>query len=213
MSTAANADWHTILVGGLGKGGKGFYALDITEAFPQRSMPRAAPARLNRRWPRGKCCGNSLLRTWAIPYGAPLIAKTRKYGWVVLLTSGYNNRYGQRPPLCHQREDRRFARDTKHDRGLCQLTQWLDSGHRIYKGSHRQQPIEQVYAGDLLGNVWRFDLSGTGTYPAPTLLAQLTDPSGNPQPVTTAPRIELDLASNSLENHAALGICGHRPGA
>ena len=47
----------------------------------------------------------------------------------------------------------------------------------------------------------RFDLSedaGTGSYPAPTLLATLTDSSGNPQPITTAPHIEESVDSSGL---------------
>jgi type IV pilus assembly protein PilY1 len=67
--------------------------------------------------------------------------------------------------------------------------------------------IDQVYAGDLLGNVWRFDLSEaaldssgavTSAYASPTLFATLADSSGNAQPITTAPRVEESLSSNGL---------------
>ena len=34
--------WKTVLVGGMGKGGKGYYAIDITVAV-ERHEPRAAP--------------------------------------------------------------------------------------------------------------------------------------------------------------------------
>jgi type IV pilus assembly protein PilY1 len=50
--------------------------------------------------------------------------------------------------------------------------------------------IDAVYAGDLLGNLWRWDVSGAGTYPAPLRLAILTD-GANPQPVTSRPLIEV----------------------
>jgi type IV pilus assembly protein PilY1 len=55
--------------------------------------------------------------------------------------------------------------------------------------------------------VWRFDLSEpaldslgvvTPAYPTPTLFATLTDSSGNPQPITTAPRIAESLDSTGL---------------
>ena len=50
---------------------------------------------------------------------------------------------------------------------------------------------DAVYGGDLLGNLWRFDITGTsGAYPSPLLFAQLTDGVGNPQPVTSRPIIE-----------------------
>jgi type IV pilus assembly protein PilY1 len=37
------SDWKTYLIGGLGKGGKGYYAIDITD--PARSRPRTTPPR------------------------------------------------------------------------------------------------------------------------------------------------------------------------
>ncbi|REN09985.1 pilus assembly protein, partial [Mycobacterium tuberculosis] len=30
-ATGSNSDWRTVLIGGLGKGGKGFYAIDVTD--------------------------------------------------------------------------------------------------------------------------------------------------------------------------------------
>lgn len=49
-----------------------------------------------------------------------------------------------------------------------------------------------VYAGDLLGNLWRFDLSGasTATWSTNTLsMFSAVDPSGDPQPITVQPRV------------------------
>ena len=51
---------------------------------------------------------------------------------------------------------------------------------------------DSIYVGDLNGQLWRFNLTAaSGTYPVPTLLATLADSSGNAQPVTTAPLIEI----------------------
>jgi type IV pilus assembly protein PilY1 len=61
-----------------------------------------------------------------------------------------------------------------------------------------------VYAADLLGNVWRLDLTpATGNYLAPTKIAALADSSGNSQPVTTRPLIETD--PNSLKRYVFIG--------
>jgi type IV pilus assembly protein PilY1 len=52
---------------------------------------------------------------------------------------------------------------------------------------------DAAYAGDLLGNVWRLDLTGTtGSYPAPLRLARLRSTGDEPQPVTSRPLIEVD---------------------
>ncbi len=48
----------------------------------------------------------------------------------------------------------------------------------------------EVYGGDLLGNVWRWDFtSASAPVPAPVLFAQLRDAGGAIQPVTTGPII------------------------
>ena len=44
-----------------------------------------------------------------------------------------------------------------------------------------------VYGGDLLGNVWRFDINTEDKF----LFAELEDSSGNPQPITTGPELGL----------------------
>jgi type IV pilus assembly protein PilY1 len=62
-----------------------------------------------------------------------------------------------------------------------------------YVENYADDTIDAIYAGDLRGNVWRLDVTGTtGTYPTPIKLAQLQDGSGNAQPVTSKPVIEID---------------------
>jgi type IV pilus assembly protein PilY1 len=53
--------------------------------------------------------------------------------------------------------------------------------------------IEAVYGGDLLGNLWRFDVNNTigATGYDAQLLATLKDGSNNPQPITTKPEVGL----------------------
>jgi len=200
-STPGTPDWHTLVVGGLGKGGKGIYALDITNAPPalDTTSSAAGEAQIKKQvlW---EFTDNDM----GFTFGRPLIVKTRKYGWVVLITSGYNNNVGSQTGKGHlyvvNAETGALletldtgAGDTATPSGLGRAT--------AYTRDLSDNTIEQVYAGDLLGNVWRFDLSGTGSgkYPTPVKLAQLQDGSKNPQPITTAPRIELDINSTGLD--------------
>jgi type IV pilus assembly protein PilY1 len=63
--------------------------------------------------------------------------------------------------------------------------------------SYKNGLVDAVYAGDLLGNVWRFDMDKAGTlstYPAPVKIAQLQT-GGKGQPITFAPAIEIDKAT------------------
>ena len=78
-----NGDWRTILVGGLNKGGRGYYALDITDpADPQVLWEFCSDAAL---------CAKSDADL-GYTYGNPVITKRPSDGkWVVIFTSGYNN--------------------------------------------------------------------------------------------------------------------------
>lgn len=198
-STAGTASWHTILVGGLGKGGKGFYALDVT-SVPSAIDTTSSNATTEQTLATQKVLWEFTDTDMGYSYGNPLVVKTRKYGWVVLLTSGYNNASGKghlyvvnaKTGALLEKFDT-TAGTTANPSGLTHATG--------YTQDVSDNTVEQVYAGDLLGNVWRFDLSSgsSAAYPAPTLIATLVDGSNNPQPVTTAPRVELDLNSNDLD--------------
>ena len=72
-----------------------------------------------------------------------------------------------------------------------------------YTISHSNNLVEQVYGGDLLGNLWRFDLAD----PNPVnwnvkLFATLKDSTGTAQPITTAPQIEINPRNDKD------GVCG-----
>lgn len=207
-TTAGTSSWHTMLVGGLGKGGMGIYALDVTK------VPAAVDTTTNSTTVETSQAANVKWEytdsDMGYSYGAPLIVKTRKYGWVVVMTSGYDNTgSGQdghgvlyvlsiQTGALLQKIDTGVG-TTASPAGLTQATAYTQN---VADGT-----IDQVYAGDLLGNVWRFDLSEgavnatgnpTGPYPTPTLLATLTDSSGKVQPITTAPRVEESVDSTGL---------------
>ncbi len=80
-------DWHTILVGGLGKGGKSYYALDISQPNDITDETTAAQHVL---WQFTDA-------DMGYSYGRPIIAKTHAFGgkWVVIVPSGYNNASGK----------------------------------------------------------------------------------------------------------------------
>jgi type IV pilus assembly protein PilY1 len=196
-SAKTSADWRSLLVGGLGKGGKGYYALDVTDPGTLSNEANLAKAVL---W-------EFTDSTMGYSYGPAVVVKTAKYGWVVILTSGYNNADGKgyfyivnpsngkllEPPISTG------AGTASAPAGLAQAT--------AYVGDYTDYTADAVYAGDLLGNVWRLDLTKTtgAGYDAPTQIASLTDSSSaaSVQPVTTRPLIEVD--KNSLKRYVLIG--------
>ncbi|MFO1412486.1 MAG: PilC/PilY family type IV pilus protein [Burkholderiales bacterium] len=195
-------DWHTIVVGGLGKGGNSYYALDLTSATATNETQAAS----------------KFLWEWSDPevkysYGRPVIVKVRAVGypngrWVVIVTGGYDNASGK---------GKVFFLDAKTGALLSTVTtsQGTPPGSgqaaglaQIHAFVHDQsnQIAEQIYGGDLLGNVWRIDVSAADAYlsASAVLFAQLKDPSGNAQPVTVAPQIEIDI-NNGIDRYVFIG--------
>jgi type IV pilus assembly protein PilY1 len=123
-------------------------------------------------------------------YGVPVVVKTAKYGWVAILTSGYDNADGYgylyivnpktgalvQPPI----------KTPSLSHGLTQASAFVKD--------FSDETADSAYVGDLDGHVWRFDLvtlDASGHYLPPTLLATATDGAGAAQPITTAPLIEI----------------------
>jgi type IV pilus assembly protein PilY1 len=177
-------------VGGLRNGGKGYYALDITN--PNVIDETAAAGKVLWEFPRSSTPA-AVIANLGQSYGKPLIVKTRAYGWVVLVTSGYNSTTGDAKGHLFVLNARTGAvladlattdpASATNQVNLGQISGFVNNGQQ-------DLTVEQVYGGDNLGNIWRFDLSAAN--PASwsvAKLAQLTDGSGNPQPITSAPEL------------------------
>lgn len=206
VATATNglsAGWHSILVGGLGLGGQGYYALDVTDPTHPQAL-----------W---EICSSSTLcaisdADMGYSYGDPVITKRSTDGkWVVLLSSGYNNSGSGKGTLfeldavtgavLHKTTTDPTA--TNPPSGLAKLSPWIDNVSTNFTARY-------VYGGDLNGNVWRFDLGAAGPDIAPTstMIASLVDGSGVAQSVTTRPELgdPLNNVANSLLGTGTPGV-------
>jgi type IV pilus assembly protein PilY1 len=174
--------WRTILVGGLNAGGRGFYALDITNP--------SAPAAL---W---EFCSDPALCPIAdedlgYSFANPIIAK-RGGRWVVLVTSGHNNvKPGNGQGYLYVLDALKGtvlekiatgAGTPDKPSGFARIAGWADNF--VVDNS-----VRWVAGGDQDGNVWKIDLTVS---PAHVLrLAQALDANGTPQPITTRPELGL----------------------
>lgn len=168
--------WKTILVGGLNSGGRMYYALDVTDPTNPKGLWEFTNTNLG------------------LTYGNPVITKLADGTWAVLVTSGYNNvspgdGVGRLFVLDAGKgtiitEMSTGVGSTTTPSGLGKIAAYVDNG-LIDNSTLR------VYAGDLLGNLWRFDITDT-VPPAgkeAALLATLKDGSGTAQPITARPEI------------------------
>ncbi|MDP2879424.1 MAG: PilC/PilY family type IV pilus protein, partial [Sulfuricella sp.] len=184
--------WKTILVGGLNKGGRGYYALDVTT--PTAADEATATQKVL--WEFPNSATHATVKTnIGYGFGKPIIVKTAGYGWVALVTSGYNNGadtsgdgHGYLFVLNARTGALIEAIDTvvgssADPSGLAQIAAYVEN-------SDIDNTVTYVYGGDTKGNVWRFDLTATNSNSwGVKRLAVLKDASNNTQPVTTVPEL------------------------
>jgi type IV pilus assembly protein PilY1 len=142
-------------------------------------------------------------------FDAPTLVKTVRYGWVVLVASGYNNPSGKgilyvlNPTngavLKRLSPDEPADLDPLSERPEpATATKTAGPFHDPRLHGEPQEPIcpSGPYGGDLSGNVWRFDLSDPDESKwKVALIAKLTV-GGVAQPITTGVRVEIDQTNN-----------------
>lgn len=176
--------WKTVLISGMGKGGMSYFALDVTDPASVTNEASAA----------AKVMWEFTDSDMGYTFGRANIIKTRAFGgrWVAILPSGYNNSTGLGKIFIVDAADGTLLKtmstgvgNTANPAGLAHLSSYIQDA--------RNQLVEQVYAGDLRGNLWRFDLSDSnaGAWTVDKM-ATLTDGAGNAQPVTTEPAVGID---------------------
>ena len=174
----AAGSWKTILVGGLNRGGKGYYALDITDPANPTLLWEFADANMG------------------YSYGNPRIVKLGGSSsdagkWVVLVTSGYSNADGKGHLYVLNANTGAVIRDISTGVGSAASPSGLARISARVVSPDTDSTVEAVYGGDLLGNLWRFDVNGdvgASGYEA-QLLVTLKDGSGNVQPITAKPTV------------------------
>ncbi len=177
------AGWHTLAIAGLGKGGRAYVALDMTDAASHGSLSVTA-------------LGTKVLWEFTDPnlgytFGAPRVFKTKAHGWVIALPSGYNNADGKGYV---------FLVDPQTGQKVATLTTGSGSADDPSGLAHLGAYIpdlgdytaDMLYGGDLHGNVWRWDLRGDASLDgqAAVKIAQLTNGAGAALPITTEPEIQ-----------------------
>lgn len=175
-----SAAWHSIVICGLREGGKSFFALDLTD--PQNPIPL---------WEVSSSSANGL----GYSFGTPLIVKVRDSSkvegerWVAILPNGYESPTTSRTAsliivdLASGTILREIVVDTAHPNGLASPAAIDKNGDGI---------VDTAYAGDLKGQVWKFDLSdGTPSRWSASVLLAAKDAASAPQPITTAPEVVL----------------------
>jgi type IV pilus assembly protein PilY1 len=169
--------WRTVLVGTTGAGGRAVFALDVTD--PETFGPEQVL------W---EFTHNQL----GFTFGQATIARVADGNrWVALVGNGYNS---------NSAKAQLFVIDLASGRILKRINTGVGSGANP-NGLASPTPVDvnfdriadYVYAGDLQGNLWKFDLTGAradwGVAYAGAPLFTATDVGLAPQPITHRPAV------------------------
>jgi type IV pilus assembly protein PilY1 len=178
-------EWKTVLVGGFRGGGRGWYALDITDPLNPKGLWEVCQD--------GTLCAAPTQQDDNIgfTFGDPIITKWAKDGtWVAIVSSGYNNvTPGDGKGYVYVIDIETGvildkvttgAGDTTTPSGLSQLTGFATN-------FAVDNTTTLVYGGDLLGNVWRIDMTTLSIQ----RLGQLFDGSSPAKPQSVTTRVEV----------------------
>jgi type IV pilus assembly protein PilY1 len=215
-----NSGWKTVLVGGLNAGGQGIYALNITDPT-NFTEANAAYSSANQNgvvmWEftdrDGASTGITGDADLGATYSQPIVVRVRNntaaQRWVAIFGNGYNNTVADGSASTTGNAVL-YVVDLATGRQIRKITTGVGTS-ATYSGGKPNgltSPtaadldgdgiVENVYAGDLFGNLWKFNLnnadpslwsvaySSSGN-PAPLFVA--TDSSGTRQPITSQVRI------------------------
>lgn len=208
--------WHTVLVGGLRAGGQGIYALDITDVPDGNADEAGIAAKVLWEFTDADDVDTNhpdLNYTLGYTYSRPQIVRLHNDTWAAIFGNGYNNT-----------EDDGHASTTGNavlyvvNIADGSLIKKIDTGVGTDDdptGQNRPNGlatvttadidgdliVDYVYAGDLYGNLWKFDLRDTNAgsnansgwsiaYNKPLFQAvRDTDDTAHYQPITTKPSI------------------------
>ena len=231
----SDKNWHTILTGGVGLGGRGVYALDITGAA-NSSSPATAPDKVlwefDADMPASATCvsnsGNCRGTDLGYTVSQPNIGRLSNGEWVVLVSNGYfpdcskpdiptatltacQTTAAQAPKdssgnpysalFVFDAQTGKMIAELKTPTGISGVTSFGLATPVL--GDYNADQVDDVaFAGDLQGNLWRFDLSSANPSNWKVTLAYqgMADSSGNQglQPITTMPRLFPDPATGSF---------------
>ena len=156
---SSSSDWHTVLVGGLGKGGKGLFALDVThaESFTEDDVlweisSTQAPDSASE-------YTDHLGETIPLASVVRLNNSDSSKRWAAIVGNGYGANSHQAVLFIIDIETGALIKKINTGSGTEEHPNGLSTP--IAVDSNNDSIVDRIYAGDLLGNLWAFDVSGT----------------------------------------------------
>lgn len=217
IDTGSGVTWKTVLVGAAAAGGKGIYALDVTESYNSTSATSATSTVAATQANYVNLTASAAV-LWEFTdkdylalspqdgdadlgytYGQPVIARMADGNWAAIFGNGYGSTNGKAVLYIVKLADGTLIKKIDVGDGSTSASpNGLSSPAAIFDAG--SGALSAIFAGDLKGNLWKFDVSATN----PTTwgvdngtgkpLFTAFDDVGNRQPITAA----LDIGTHPL---------------
>jgi len=194
----STGNWHTVLIGGLRGGGRGFFALDVTN--PKTFGATAAKADEMSLWEFTSADDADLGYT----FSRPTIGLSNAGTWVAIFGNGYNSTGTGEASLfivnIEKGLDGSWAQNGDYEKisvGVGTAGAQNGLATPALADLDGNGTIDRAYAGDLEGNMWVFDLSAT----SPNSWGSAYKQGSTPQPLFTTPANQPITAKPVLASH------------
>ena len=200
--------WHTVLAGTLGAGGKGLFALDVTDPdnfsasdvlweISNTSSPTASNL-------VDSSSVAGFTNHLGFTFSQPSVVRMANGKWAVIIGNGYNSINQKAVLYIIDVETGSLIRSINTQAGS--ITQLNGLSTPVAVDINDDRIVDAIYAGDLLGNLWKFDVSNSnasswdvafksGSTPIPLFIAK--DANNVPQPITAKPQVSKNPSNTS----------------
>ena len=191
-------EWHTVLIGTLGLGGKAVYALDVSDpaSFTDKDVLWEIS---NVQSPeKDKSFKNHL----GLSVPEPVVVKMKNGQWAAVIANGYESKRHKAVLFIIDLETGKLIKSINTGFGSKKQKNGLSSPTVV--DSDGDYIADVIYAGDLQGNLWSFDVSSTNPadwgskYGAPTIDIPSADCPDNPMIACSATTPPLTGTQNPL---------------
>lgn len=175
-----NSAWKTVALGGVGAGGKAFFAVQLFDA----TVGNIYNALWELRAPDTPDTSNPL-NDIGYAYAKPEVARLPDGRWAAFIANGYGSNSGVAALYIVDIRDGSLIKKIVVD--STETTNGLSS---VKLKVNAQNVVQAAYGGDLKGRMWKFDLSSTTINSWGLAFAGsplFTAPGGATQPITVQP--------------------------
>jgi len=208
-AAVATVGSQDILVCGLGKGGKGYFALDVTDPGDMESSDVL--------W-------EFTDTEMGYSFSKAFIVKTKAAGDVVIFGNGYgtsngiDGAEGSGHAILYVLDALNGTEIQQFDTNVGSVTECNGMSTPALVDVELDGYVDYVYAGDLKGNMWKIDLRGGSTSDwtfaykngrTPMPLIRVRNENGDIQPITAAPEVMLDCSQvNTVDARGLMVVFG-----